>query len=153
WATRGLAENATVLTHRPFGCALNVAYGAQRPCIELEKVTDPPPKDVTEGVLLVDARKVSSSELRGLARFHGVTVVGPFWRVDRTPGRMAPPPFVVLTLEEHTPRGLERLALASDLVRTIEDVVDPWATWDWRTHLGLSAAPPNADPSTFEELR
>jgi hypothetical protein len=153
WATRQTPENAVVLTHKSFGSLLNVIYGAERPCIDVERPWDPAPKDTVEGGLLVDARRVAFAELRTLARMNGVTAVGPFWRVDRSPGAAAAHPFVALRLEEHVPRGLERLGLATDLVRTIKDEVDPWATWDWRVHLGLAATPPAGEPVTFYEMR
>jgi hypothetical protein len=153
WAARGLPENAVVLTHRPFGSMLNVNYAAQRQCIDVERPFDGAPKDTVEGALLLDARKVSWNELRTVARMNGVTAAGPFWRVDRSPGAAAAHPFVAMTVEEHVPRGFERLGLGTDLVRAIKDDMDPWATWDWRVHLGVPATPPAGQPTTFAQIR
>jgi hypothetical protein len=152
WASRGLADDAVVLTHKPFGSALHVDYGAARQVAEIEKVWDSPPKDMIEGTLLLDARKVALNELRTIARLNGVSVVGPYWRVDRSPGSVARS-LVALKFEERVPRGLERLGLATDLVRTIRDEPDPWATWEWRVHVGLQATAPTGEPATFDEVR
>jgi Dolichyl-phosphate-mannose-protein mannosyltransferase len=151
WAAALVPRASTVLLSSSVGYTTAVTYAANRPINFIDKPWDPAPKDVTEGTLLADARKLSASDLRLLAARYPVRAAGPFWRVDRSAS--ATLPFVAVRVNERFPVGLERLRLATDLIATVVDEEDPWATWEWRVHLGQPATAPKAEPVTFDELR
>jgi hypothetical protein len=150
WASAPVAHASTVLLSSSMAVTPAVIYAAERPINFVDKPWDAAPKDVTEGILLADARKLSASDLRVLAARYAVKAVGPFWRIDRS---SAAAPFVAMRLEERFPVGIERLGLATDLIRTVSGQEDAWATWEWRVHLGQPAKTPTTEPVTFEELR
>ena len=150
WAASLLPRASTVLLSSSIAFTPAVVYAADRPIAFVDKVWDPTPKDVVEGILLADARKLSASDMRVLAGRYPVQAVGPFWRIDRN----APAaPFVAMRVEEHFPTGLERLGLSTDVARTVTGEEDAWATWEWRFHLGQPATAPTVAPVSFEELR
>jgi hypothetical protein len=149
WTSEQLKDRMLV-AHRSFGGTLNVAYAAERVVAVIDKVTDPPPKDVVEGAFMMDARYCSPGELRDVVARWQVTAVGPMWRVDRTKPAS---PIVAMHYEERLPRGAEVLTIGSDLVRTIGHEEDAWASWEWRNHFAQAAPPPRGEPTTFDEVR
>lgn len=150
WAAEKLPRSSSVLLTSSVAFTPAVVYAADRPIAFIDKWFDPAPKEVTEGTVLIDARKLSASDLRAVAARYAVRACGPFWTVDREGARA---PLVAYRMTERVPRGLERLALATDVIRAVTGEEDPWATWEWRVHLGQAARAPDAEPVTFDELR
>ncbi len=150
WAASSLPRTSSVVVSASVIYTPAVAYAADRPIAFIDKPWDPPPKDVHEGLLVIDARKLSASDLRTVASRYAITAMGPFWFVDRS---MAWAALVAKRLDERLPVGAERLGLATDLIRTVSGEDDPWATWEWRVHLGQLANAPQGEPVTFEDRR
>ncbi len=145
WATRDLPQDATVHLHRSMTPSWPLSYAMNRP---YAVTSMPEPSTFTR--LLVDARHARADELRTLAARFDVQVVGPHWRVSPGPaGRL-----VALSYDERQPSALEWATVAgADLVRTIAERADPWATWEWRHHLGLAGDPPDEAPAGAEAER
>ena len=149
WATHGLPPASLVRCTRL--CAKNVEYGTG--LAQVEGPFDLSPRDPADRdrVMLVDARATFADDLRALTRSFDTVAVGPFLRVD-----LAMPGTGVRAMQvvERQPTGLERLLVTDhDLVRSIEDRIDPWSTWAWADALGTAAAPtPEGEPAGIDQL-
>jgi len=64
-------------------------------------------------------------------------------------------PLDAYSLDEHEPNLFQWMFVNNvEPVRRVSDVPDPFATWEWRYHLGEEpAAMPQREPSTLEEIR
>lgn len=145
WATRDLPRATTVHLHRSMTPSWPLSYAMDHGH-SVTSIPDPS----TFSRLLVDARHARADELRTLAGRFSVQVVGPHWRV--TPGPAGE--LVALAYDEREPSVFEWATVAgADLVRTIHTRPDPWATWEWRHHLGLAGEPPSTAPDTAEAAR
>jgi hypothetical protein len=88
---------------------------------------------------------------RKIAAAAHVQIYGDAWVVDQ---RQAPGPVDAFAIEEREPTLLERFLYGgTEPVRSIGAAPDPWRTWEWRAHLGLTAGVPPGEPRTLEEMR
>jgi hypothetical protein len=91
---------------------------------------------------------LSTSEIRALASDFHLEIYGDVLVVDR---RRAPGPLDAYVFEERSKNPFSWYFLgATEPGRTVSD---PFATWEWRTHLGQDATPPNVEPVTPEQIR
>ena len=150
WAATLLPRDAPFV-FGAFPDSRNIEYGAGRPMVRAERLQDRRKPGDHDRFAVTDSRRIGLDDLRAIAHATSVQVVGPFWRIDRAgPGQH----LVALRYEERQPRFFERYFVSGvDLVRTISDEEDPWATWEWRTHFGIPAEPPSQSPVTVDEKR
>jgi hypothetical protein len=97
------------------------------------------------------ASALSPDDQKRIAGAGHVRAYGDIWLVDQ---REAAAPIDAVGVEEREPNPLEWFFLGGvEPVRTVVADVDPFLTWEWRTHLGLDATAPAAEPRTLDELR
>lgn len=150
WAAERVPASGA-LAHRSFPPNWSVEYGLGKPLVDGGSLVPRASPDDPLRFSMIDLRGLSPLESLTLAREHELRIVGPFALVDRS-ARPAPPR--ALSLVERQPGPLERwLVTGTDLVRTIGPHEDPFATWEWREHLGHPADPPSLAPRTADESR
>jgi hypothetical protein len=94
---------------------------------------------------------LSSDEQRTIAEHAHVRVYGDTWLVDQ---REPAGPLDAYSLNEREPNPLQWLFLGgTEPVRTVGAQPDPWLTWEYRTHLGQDAPPPQGEPHTLDQMR
>lgn len=98
------------------------------------------------------ASTLSGADQVRIAEKAQVRAYGDIWVVDQ---RNAPSPIEAWRVDEREPTPLEWLAFGGwEPVRSIGAAADPLRTWEWRVHLGQSAAPPGSyEPRTLEDVR
>jgi|CZKU01.1.fsa_nt_gi 4-amino-4-deoxy-L-arabinose transferase-like glycosyltransferase len=95
--------------------------------------------------------RMSGDEERRIAGAAHVRIYGDIWVVDEREGAG---PVDAISLNEHEPSLVQWLLVdGTEPARSIGKSPDPWATWEWRTHLGQPAALPAGEPTTLDELR
>ena len=94
---------------------------------------------------------MSGDEERRIAGAAHVRIYGDVWVVDQ---REPFAPVDAISLNEREPNAFEWLVYGgTEPTRSVGTSPDPWATWEWRTHLGQSATPPPGEPATLDQLR
>jgi hypothetical protein len=84
-----------------------------------------------------------------VSTFHVQIYDNEIWVVDR---REPQAPLDAYAFEEREPSWWEWYFISGvEPMRTY--VRDAYATWEWRTHLGQTAAPPDSPPRTWEQKR
>ncbi len=80
-----------------------------------------------------------------------VRIYGDVWLVDQ---REPFAPVDAYSTSEREPTAIEWLLFGgTERMRTVGRQPDPWLTWEWRTHLNQTVAPPTGEPKTIDELR
>ncbi|HVJ14346.1 MAG TPA: glycosyltransferase family 39 protein [Polyangiaceae bacterium] len=140
-----LPTRSQVLLHRGMKQSYFMDWVLQRPV----ETRAPGRSTSADRFYLVDARFASAEELDVLIDRHSVTVLGPFWFVDRNAARR----LQTLRIARREPGPLERFfVLGSHAAREVE--ADPWSAWELTVHFQeVAVAPPRSEPVTFEELR
>jgi hypothetical protein len=100
---------------------------------------------------LARASGLTADQLRQFATTAHVRVYGDAVVVDQ---REPPAPIDAFSLHEREPNLLE-CALFGDWepMRRIDGAPDPFATWEYRIHLGQPGDPPGAEPVTLDQMR
>jgi len=84
-----------------------------------------------------------------ISKFHVEVYDDEFWVVDR---REPHAPLDAYSLQEHEPSIWQWYFICGyEPIRSY--VLDPFATWEWRAHLGQPASPPVDVPKTREQIR
>ncbi len=149
WATRGLSADAVILHPTSSAMDAHLEYSARRATRAERGPFARRSSTATDRILLLDSRAASREDLLATAAAFDVQAVGPFWRVDLAGHGV---------LEAKRYRQSEPdffawyLVTGPDLLRSISDQADPWATWQWQDHLGLTGAPPAGEPDTLDAL-
>ena len=84
-----------------------------------------------------------------VSTFHVEIYDDEVWVVDR---RHPTAPLDAYSFDEHEP-SLGEWYFIGGVEPIREYVRDPFSTWEWRTHLGQVATPPDAPPKTLEQKR
>lgn len=95
------------------------------------------------------ASRLSGSDLVQLANDWHLEIYGDLVVADL---RRAAGPLEAFTFREHEPNPLEWYFLGGT-EPVVKLAYDPFATWEWRTHLGQPADAPTMEPVTLDELR
>ena len=95
---------------------------------------------------------MGADEMKALSTAHHLRFYGDVILVSRDD--LAPAPLDAYSLHEREPGFFEGFfAYNTEPVRRVDDVPDPFLTWEWRDHLGQPTAPPTQAPSTLDERR
>jgi 4-amino-4-deoxy-L-arabinose transferase-like glycosyltransferase len=118
--------------------------GIGSPPMEHASANDPHPIFVARGFgLSIEQQKALVST------FHVEIYDDEVWVVDR---RAPAAPLDAFTFEEREP-ALWEWYFVNGVEPVRKYVRDPFSTWEWRTHLGQAASPPDALPTTLEQVR
>jgi hypothetical protein len=150
WAMRELPSNYNLVLHNSFVPAPNIEYTAHRVLHTARELTPTSSNDPDRHVLAF-AGLLSANEMKNWAQLFAPEIAGPFWKIDRA---RAHEPLVVYRYVEREPSLWESFFVTgTDAIRSIGPV-DPYATWEWRSSLGVVPNPrPTPVPSTFDEIR
>jgi hypothetical protein len=118
------------------------------------QVDEPPtelgPGNVSHPVFVARASLMTAEEQLRIAQRAHVRVYGDVWLVDELEPAA---PLDAYRVQERDPNPVEWLLYGPEPVRSTTSAPDPFVTWEWRTHLGMPAAPPGSEPRTLDELR
>jgi Dolichyl-phosphate-mannose-protein mannosyltransferase len=105
--------------------------------------------DAVNAFYVARASRLSGGELVQLANDWHLEIYGDIVVADL---RRAPGPLTAFTYQEHEPNPIEWYFLGGG-EPAVSLAYDPFATWEWRTHLGQPADVPTVAPVTPNELR
>jgi hypothetical protein len=147
--SKRLPVGATLDTHTSHEWGWHLSFALHG--LHKDVATLPTRADVaTDPLFFARASKMRSADLIKLAADFQVELYGDLVVVDK---RTAPGPLNAWTFAEKEPNPLEWFFLGG--VEPVQHIVhDPYATWEWRTHLGQTAdAPPSEAPTTIDQRR
>jgi 4-amino-4-deoxy-L-arabinose transferase-like glycosyltransferase len=105
--------------------------------------------DPAHAFYLARASRLSGADLVQLATDWHLEIYGDIVVADL---QQAPGPLDAFTYREHEPNPIEWYFVGGT-EPAVALAYDPFATWEWRTHLGQPAEAPSVEPVTIDELR
>ena len=147
---RRLPHGSSVLAHGSATWGWEHYWAAEAPSRSSSALPAPAPA-AADPIWIGRASGMSADFQKQLALAAHVRIYGDVWLVDR---REPSAPLDAYAMLEHEPRGFSWLIYGALEPRyEIAARPDPFATWEWRTHLGVPSPAPNAEPGTPNELR
>ncbi len=97
------------------------------------------------------AQGISAEQQKQIAQTTHLRIYGDTWIVDQ---RETAGPVDAFSLNEREPNFFEwYLHSGIEPVREPSSTPDPFATWEWRTHLGQTGTRPDGEPKTIDQER